>query len=54
MHKIAVIVEHVTLHKKMPVQEIQSHQNLVNDFDAALFLETRSTLKRTVFDKGRH
>ena len=29
-------------------------QNLPNDFAAALFFDTRSTLKRTVFDSGRH
>ena len=29
-------------------------QNLPKDFAAALFFDTRSTLKRTVFDSGRH
>ena len=29
-------------------------QNLPNDLAAALFFATRTTLKRTVFDSGRH
>ena len=33
---------------------LSTAQNLPNDFAAALFFDTRRTLKRTVFDSGRH
>ena len=36
------------------VQAKTTTQNLPNALVAALFFATRSTLKRTVFDSGRH
>lgn len=46
LHDSAIFIIHIYI--------VTLPQNFPNDFDDALFFATRSTLKRTVFDSGRH